>query len=172
MIETKEWGEYFPAHISPFAYNESMAQDYFPLTKLESLAKGYAWYERPERDYKITLQSIDIPHKFEDTDKNIINEVIECSSQYSPDHKEKYPLCTTAFNIVPIELTFYEKMKIPIPDKCFPCRRQDRFALRNPRKLWHRSCMNEGCQNEFETSYAPDRAEIVYCESCYQQEVV
>ncbi len=31
--------------------------------------------------------------------------------------------------------------------------------------------MKEGCQNEFETSYAPDRPEIVYCERCYQQEV-
>ena len=62
-------------------------------------------------------------------------------------------------------------MKIPIPDKCFPCRRQDRFALRNPRKLWHRKCMKEGCKNEFETSYDPRRAEIVYCERCYQQEI-
>jgi len=25
--------------------------------------------------------------------------------------------------------------------------------------------------NEFETAYAPDRPEIVYCEKCYQQEV-
>ena len=27
------------------------------------------------------------------------------------------------------------------------------------------------CPNEFETSYAPDRDEIVYCEECYQEEV-
>ncbi len=27
------------------------------------------------------------------------------------------------------------------------------------------------CPNEFETSYAPDRPEIVYCEQCYQSEV-
>jgi hypothetical protein len=27
------------------------------------------------------------------------------------------------------------------------------------------------CEVEFETSYAPDRPEIVYCEKCYQQEV-
>lgn len=26
-------------------------------------------------------------------------------------------------------------------------------------------------QNEFETSYAPDRPEIVYCEQCYQAEM-
>ena len=27
------------------------------------------------------------------------------------------------------------------------------------------------CDVEFETSYAPDRPEIIYCEKCYQQEV-
>jgi len=27
------------------------------------------------------------------------------------------------------------------------------------------------CEIEFETSYAPERPEIVYCEKCYQQEV-
>jgi hypothetical protein len=30
----------------------------------------------------------------------------------------------------------------------------------------------EVCPNEFETSYSPDRPEIVYCESCYNTEVV
>ena len=30
----------------------------------------------------------------------------------------------------------------------------------------------EPCPNEFETTYSPDRPEIVYCEQCYQQEVV
>jgi hypothetical protein len=28
------------------------------------------------------------------------------------------------------------------------------------------------CPVEFETSYAPDRKEIVYCEQCYNAEVV
>ncbi|KKP59766.1 MAG: hypothetical protein UR55_C0020G0001, partial [Candidatus Nomurabacteria bacterium GW2011_GWF1_34_20] len=51
------------------------------------------------------------------------------------------------------------------------CRHYERLSQRNPMKLWHRSCMKEGCTNEFETSYAPERSEIVYCEKCYQQEV-
>ena len=53
-------------------------------------------------------------------------------------------------------------------------------------KLWHRTCMCKGtndkgntvdhghdgkCLNEFETPYAPDRSEIIYCEKCYQKEV-
>ncbi|MEI7709315.1 MAG: hypothetical protein WCI76_01205 [bacterium] len=192
MRVTKEWGEYFPANVSPFAYNESMAQDYFPLTKEGALEAGYKWYDHPERDYKITLFTKDLPVTIDDVKENITKEIIQCASQNSEDQKEKYALCTTAFNITPLELVLYKKMKLPLPEKCFPCRRQDRFALRNPRKLWHRTCMcNRGrasmdsarhdpagshphvgkCEVEFETSYAPDRSEMVYCEKCYQQEV-
>ena len=62
-------------------------------------------------------------------------------------------------------------MKIPIPRRCFYCRHEARLKRRNPFKLWHRKCMKLGCENEFETSYSPDRPEIIYCEKCYQQEV-
>ncbi len=55
--------------------------------------------------------------------------------------------------------------------KCFHCRHANRLKKINPFKLWHRSCIHEGCNNEFETSYAPERPEIVYCERCYQNEV-
>jgi hypothetical protein len=180
MRKTKEWGEYFPSKVSPFAYNESMAQDYFPLTKEEAIKRGHTWYDRSARDYKVTLFTKDLPETFGETNKNILNAIIQCSTQNSEERKGKYPLCTTAFNITDLELTLYKKMKIPIPEKCFPCRRQDRFALRNPRRLWHRTCMcdkenhfhGEGkCHVEFETSYAPDRPEIVYCEKCYQAEI-
>ncbi len=37
------------------------------------------------------------------------------------------------------------------------------------------NCKNDfvkGCENEFETSYSPDRLEIIYCEKCYQSEVI
>jgi len=153
MQKTGEWGEYFPSNLSPFTYNESMAQDYFPLTKEQALKAGFTWHERPPRDYKIT------------------EGVIQCVSQNSGADKEKYTLCTTAFKTTSLELALYKILNLPIPEKCFPCRRQDRFALRNPRKLWHRKCMKKDCQNEFETSYAPERPEIVYCEKCYQAEV-
>jgi len=179
MSQTGEWGEYFPPKFSPFAYNESMAQDYFPLTKEKALQAGYTWYERPARDYKITLLSKDLAPTISETKDDILNEIIECSTQTSLD-KEKYSLCTTAFNITQLELALYKKMGLPIPAKCFPCRRQDRFALRNPRRLWQRECMcdkkghfhkEDKCKVEFETSYAPEKLEIVYCERCYQAEV-
>lgn len=179
MRKTEEWGEYFPAFLSPFAYNESMAQDYFPLTKEEALKAGYTWYDRPLRDYKITLLTKDLPKTINDTKESILNEIIQCSTQNDQETKDKYSLCTTAFNITSLELALYKKLKIPIPEKCFPCRRQDRFSLRNSRKLWHRQCMcdkkhphhESKCKVEFETSYSPDKLEIVYCEKCYQQEI-
>ncbi len=63
----------------------------------------------------------------------------------------------------------YKKNTIPLPLLCPNCRHAERLTHRNPPKLWHRQCAK--CTNEFETSYAPDRPEIIYCESCYQQEV-
>ena len=148
-----------------------MAQDYFPLKKEEALKTGYTWYDRPERDYEATLLTKDLPKTFSETKEDIINEVIQCSSQNFSKETEKYPLCMTAFKITPLEFSLYKILKIPVPEKCFPCRRQDRFKFRNPRKLWHKKCMKEGCQNEFETSYAPEREEKVYCEPCYNKEV-
>lgn len=36
MKSTREWGEFFPASLSPFGYNESVANDYLPLTEREA----------------------------------------------------------------------------------------------------------------------------------------
>ncbi|MES2930938.1 MAG: hypothetical protein V4665_04110 [Patescibacteria group bacterium] len=172
MKKTGEWGEFFdPAVIAPFAYNECVAYDYFPLKKEEALQAGYAWYDRPARDYQITMRNDDIPKTIAETPDVIVNEIIECSSVHGGGNGVSSN-CPTAFRIIQMELDFYKATGIPIPHKCPACRREDRFIRRNPRTLWRRHCMNEGCPNEFETSYSPDRPEIIYCESCYQQEVV
>ena len=109
-----------------------------------------------------------MPQNIADVTDDILNEILVCKD------------CKKNFRITKSELEFYKRMGLPIPHKDFECRHQDRMKKRNPRKLWHRSCMCEvknhvhgdkKCSNEFETSYSPDRPEIVYCETCYQQEV-
>jgi hypothetical protein len=180
MKKEGEWGEFFPISISPFSYNDSVAQDYFPLKRKEVLIKKWHWYDGFVRNYKPTISYKDLPVTSKDYSKDIANEIIICCTQDSELNKNKYPSCTTAFRLHIQELDFYHKMKLPIPHKCYRCRLQDRMARRNIRKLWHRTCMcdkqnhfhgTEKCKVEFETSYAPDRPEIVYCERCYQQEV-
>lgn len=191
-----KYGEFFPPELSPFAYNETIAQEYFPLTKEEALEKGYSWKDPEERDYKIDIKTEDLPDHIKDVKDDIIGKVIQCSHAKL---KEDGTLeancneqCTTAFKIIPQELEFYRKMNLPLPRTCPNCRHYQRIKQRNPLKLWKRKCMCGGqtsvngiykntiehfhgdnpCPNEFETTYAPDRPEIVYCEKCYVQEVV
>ena len=56
-----------------------------------------------------------------------------------------------------------------LPQRCFDQRHLDRVEQRNPRKLWQRSCSR--CGKDILTNYAPERPEIVYCETCYLDEV-
>jgi len=167
-----KYGEFFPSELSPFAYNETIAQEYFPLTKEQAIEQGYKWKDKEERNYTIDIKNNDIPDNIKDTDESIINKVIECLHSASNNHPANCGAsCTEAFKIIPEELQFYRRMNLPLPRLCPNCRHYERLAQRNPLKLWHRKCMKEGCSNEFETSYAPERPEVIYCERCYQQEV-
>ena len=161
-----KYGEFFPSEISLFAYNESFAHNYFPLIQEEAIAKGFRWKEKSKRNYKIDVVNKEIPDDIKDIDDKIIGKVIECEHKGKCNEK-----CTEAFKIILDELTFYKNMKLPLPRLCPNCRHYQRLKKQNPLKLWHRKCMKEGCTNEFETSYAPERLEIIYCERCYQQEV-
>ncbi|MFA6515112.1 MAG: hypothetical protein WCT42_02495 [Candidatus Paceibacterota bacterium] len=154
-----KYGEFFPYELSPFGYNETVANDHFPLTREEILERGYNYKEKINNKYTITLKAKDIPDDIKDIDDSILGEVIECE------------ISGRAFKITPSELQFYKKMNIPIP-RCHPDERyKNRLKLRNPMVLYHRKCMKDGCTNEFETTYAPKRPEIIYCKECYQKEV-
>jgi len=160
---TYKYGEFFPMELCPFAYNESIVQDFFPLTKEQALKQGYAWRKKPKLEYKPTLKAEDLPDNIKDAKDDILKEVIECGNKN----------CSSSgvFKIIPQELKFYRKQSIPLPRLCPDCRYRERMKKKNPWKLWHRKCMKKGCDTEFETSYAPDRPEIVYCEKCYNKEV-
>ncbi len=171
-----KFGEFYPIELSPFGYNETLAVEDVSLTKEQALEKGFNWQDNIQRTTgKETLMPENIPDCINDVDDSILDEVLACIN------------CKRNYKIVPNELIFYRKMKIPIPRRCFYCRHDARLKRRNPFKLWHRTCMcgSAGspqattnhfhgagkCEVEFETSYSPERPEIVYCEKCYQAEV-
>ena len=163
---TYVYGDFFPTEISQFSYNETSAQEFFPLTEEEALNLGFSWKEPKERNYKITIKPEDLPDDIKEVKEDITSQIVGC--EHEGKCKEQ---CTTAFKITASELQFYKAHSLPLPRLCPNCRHYQRVLKRNPNKLWHRSCMKEGCENEFETSYSPDRKEIIYCEKCYQQEV-
>ena len=159
-----KYGEFFPAELSPFSYNETIAQEYYTKTKEEILQEGYKWKEPEVKQYKITLQPADLPDHIKDVNDDILNQVIEC------EHKGKCnEQCTGAFKIIPSELQFYRAMNIALPRLCSNCRHYNRLSQRTPFKLWNRKCAK--CAKEIKTSYNPNREEIIYCESCYNGEI-
>ena len=161
-----KYGEFFPIEFSPFPYNETLAQECFPLTKEQVIKNGFVWKDEEVKNYIPTKSISDIPDRITDIDNSIVGEIVECNHKELCDH-----WCTKAFKINSEEFQLYKKMNIPLPRICPSCRYFERISRIEPLKLWHRKCMKPGCPNEFETSYSPDRPEIVYCETCYNQEV-
>jgi hypothetical protein len=179
------YGEFFPAELSPFPYNVSESHEYFPKTKEEVLREGMMWHDDEKRAYTITKQSAELPDSIKDATPDIVKETIACRHEGTCLQE-----CTTAFRIIPREFEFLKRFNIPLPDLCPNCRQYERFALRNLPKFYNRNCQCAGitagqyantakhfhgeqaCPNTFQTSYAPSGPEIVYCEQCYNAEVV
>ncbi|MFA6273701.1 MAG: hypothetical protein WC662_00895 [Candidatus Paceibacterota bacterium] len=167
-----KYGEFFPGELSPFYYNETIAQEYFPLDEEEVKKLGYLWNEKlEEKSYVPTINWNDLPETIEKVEDSILSEIILCEAWDKDKEKAQKHNCTKAFRIIQDELSMYKKYGIPLPTKCPNTRYFEMSSKRNSINFYHRKCMKEGCENEFETSYSPDRPEIVYCEKCYQQEV-
>ena len=157
QADGERW-EFFPVAMSSFGYNETVAMEYFPLTKEEAIKKGFKRcdYEIPLPQVEKTLKADEIPDIKNVTD-DILNQAIICEVTWKP------------FRIILQELDFYRKHDLPLPRRHPDQRHTDRMAMRNPRKLFDKKCAK--CGVDIQTTYAPDRPENVYCESCYNKEV-
>jgi hypothetical protein len=181
------YGEFFPAELSPVGYNESMAQEYFPMSREAAASQGYKWHESAERNYAATIVPADLPDDITGVTDSIMNEIIACSHKGTNCNE----LCVGAFKITPDELTFYRKLGVPIPRLCHNCRTFGRLKDRTGLKLYARSCSCAGansqngayqntrnhahgasaCPEKFEAAYKSESSEIIYCENCYLREV-
>jgi hypothetical protein len=152
MESTQEWGQFFPMNIAPYGYNETMAQDYFPMSKEDVLAKGLKWKDKDQRDYQPA--EMEVPDAVSDVPDTITNALLACTD------------CAKNYRIIGQELRFCRGRGVPLSKKCPDCRHYDRLKLRNPQHLHDRECAK--CQTPLKTSYAPDRPEAIHCESCYE----
>jgi hypothetical protein len=153
------WGEYFPARLSTFAYNESVSSEEFPLLEEEVRAQGWKWRDEREEIPRVhrMIPARQLPDRIDDIPDDVLNWAIQCEETGRP------------YRITKQELACYRKMRLPIPRLHPDERYRRRMLLRNPRKLWTRTCAK--CGNRIQTSYAPDRPEVVYCEKCYLETV-
>jgi len=158
MRSTGEWGEFFPTTSATFAYNETLAQDYFPMTKEEVLAKEWHWFDEVEKKDQYMGPEIELPDSIDDVSEDICSKILTC------DESGKQ------YKIIPQELAFHKQLHVPLPRLSFFQRYRRHLHMRNPRVLYDRTC--DKCNVAIETSYAPERPENIYCEPCYQNSLV
>jgi len=155
-----KFGEYFPPELSPFAYNETVAQDYFPINERTALEKGWQWREYEPGEYKTTIKGDNLPQTIAEVDDSILNEVIECEVTKRP------------FKILPDELTFYRRFDLPLPSLHPDERHRRRLTQRNPMTLRKRMCYFG--DKEIDTTYLPVEEggpEKVLCTEHYNKEI-
>ena len=160
---TYGYGEHFPFETSPFAYNETAAIDFFPITKEQALDMGFKWKDKEKVHYAVSKKYSDLPQTIAEVTDDITKEIISCAGEdkeYSPG----------AFKITDQELLFYRRMDLPLPRVSYPVRYMRRLEMRPPMKIIERNCSK--CSIEVQTPYDENFAPMLYCEPCYQQEVI
>jgi hypothetical protein len=154
MKETGEWGAYFPPELSTFCYNDTQAQEYFPLSRKDALKRGYRWRDL-EEIAPDSSSSYPLPESLETVDDDIISKRLHCQES------------ERAYTIQKGELEIYRTLGIPIPRTHPDTRHSKRMKWRNERKLFERICGD--CSINMLTSYAPEFKSNVVCEECYNK---
>jgi hypothetical protein len=135
MQNTGEWWEFFHPSLSPFGYNETVAQEYYPAHQVgtqffasdirtdKNLSLQEFWYHRS--DYQApspvsdkVIQWKDLPTTITEVQDDILQYAIACE------------VTGKLFRLQPQELAFYHKHNIPLPRKHPDQRHLERLQLR------------------------------------------
>lgn len=155
MKETGEYGKFFPMSMSPWGYNETVAQLVLPLTQEEAERRGFKWYEKQIPQY--TTDQVYVPlDNIRDIEWNdLVGKVIVCAESEKP------------YKIIKQEFDFYKKYSIPLPRLHPDVRLKRRFPTGELYNLHEAKCAS--CGVTIQTSMRDE--DSVLCESCYQKAV-
>jgi hypothetical protein len=134
MTTTGEWGEFFHPSLSPFGYNETVAMEYYPVSRdtLEACPdtgcasstslreQGYhrSSYISPSPISDKIINGQDLPASIDSVTDEILKTAVKCE------------ISGKLFRIIPQELAFYRKHGIPLPRKHPDVRHAERMELR------------------------------------------
>ncbi len=169
MIREEQRWEFFDPQMSPFGYNETVAMEYYPLSKEEALKLGYTRsdYEAPFPKVekfvqwsKLWTASCKTIHEQKpELLEKLLNYAVVCEVSWKP------------FRIIRQELDFYIKHNLPLPKKHPDIRHQERMNKRPWRTLYLRNC--DKCGEEMLSVYDTNtKWQKIYCEKCYQKAIL
>lgn len=120
MKEKGEWGEWYPKNMSFFGYNESCAQDQFPLEKIAAQNNGFSWEDTERGTYGKETMS------WETVSNSVLNEIFACVKSKKN------------FRFVEHEINLYKKLAYPFPRIHPDLRLEERLRQRGENKLYKR----------------------------------
>lgn len=133
MRESGELGRFFPAGHSPFAYNESAAQQYFPLKRQEAEEFGFNWRPQSPQGSQPdnggqwpVIRASALPEEISEVADDVLHSQMECGA------------CSNLYRIIASELHLYRSLNYPIPELCPECRYHRRLELQ-PAKIFEQS---------------------------------
>ncbi|MDO8601616.1 MAG: hypothetical protein Q7R62_00580 [bacterium] len=153
---TFTYGGFFPYDLSLFGYNETVADEFFPLTYEEIRERGFnlGTFEADQQspsDYEVP-DSIDVVRD------DILQKVLRCKASGK------------VFRIIPMELQFYRRFNLPIPEYApFERHHQRLQFISDHINLLERICGK--CNKIIQSIYSELEFPIVYCDDCYHHYV-
>lgn len=116
MCRDGEWGEFFPVKYSLFAYSETLANVYYPLTEAEVIGRGWRGRQTEVKN-NLAFNHV-IPDLISDVGTDFCDKILECEVS-----GKNYKL------ILP-EFKFYKRFYLPIPRKSPEERARERMSRR------------------------------------------
>ena len=161
MQTTGERGEFFDPSLSPFGYNETIAHEYFPMTKNQASERRY---KRQDNNYDPTIpegadtiKGDQIPTDISTVDDDILKKIFICEVSWRP------------FRIMKQELAFYRSHQLPLPRRHPDVRHEERLHLKPARSLYLRTC--DHCNTDIVSIYPQTYPGKVYCKECHTKEL-
>ncbi len=149
MIQTGEWWQFFPSSLSPFGYNQTIAQDIYPamreefvVTNTDEWSLGTSNHQLTTLGYKrsdyntditiplwaVVLQGDNIPSDAKTVSDDILQSIFICEVSAKP------------FVIQKKELELLRLRGLPLPRRHHDVRHRERSQHIYNRKLYLRSC--------------------------------
>ncbi len=160
MLENGEYSDGPGLEFSAQAYNFSIGQILYPLTKEEIKKIGGYIAKEPETniDNMETLEIHQLPETITEVTDDILDKAIICEITGRP------------FRITSSELIFLRRLGIPLPTVHPSVRMETRWKISPVGKKYQAVCKK--CDKDMESVFNPKDSYVLYCEKCYQQEVV
>ena len=151
MHSTSEYGEFFPIEMSPYPYNQTMAQRFYPLTKEEAPKRGLKWAD-DENEF-VGKSEEEVPENLIDIPSGITKKLFTCTQS-----GKKYRFSDA-------EIKFYQKYGIPLPTMSPIERIENMWRKMGFRKLSDKRCQK--CNKLVKTALSDQ----VMCEECYLKKI-